>query len=97
MDAQIKVLKAFEEEYWITKDKQKVKIKDLTLNHLGNIVKFLQKKFDSLEDPLNDYPSFQGEMAQMYAEQCWQHEAQRYASLERRLKLFKVYYKLKSL
>ena len=97
MEKSIEILKKFEQQEWITKDKQKIKIKDLSISHLGNIYKNLKKKFDSLEDPMNDYPSFQGEMAQMYAEQQWEASNNYYRQLERNLQLFEVYYKLKTL
>ena len=97
MENQIKILKKFEEQEWVTKSKERIKIKDLKLEHLGNIVKNLRKKFDSLEDPMNDYPSFGGEMAQMYAEQQWQASINSYKQLERNLELFECYYRLKSL
>ena len=98
MKNQIKILKNFEEQEWVTKSKERIKIKDLKLEHLGNIVKNLRKKFDSLEDPMNDYPFlFDGEMAQMYAEQQWQASVNSYKQLERNLELFECYYRLKSL
>lgn len=97
MEKSIEILKKFEQQEWITKDKQKIKIKDLSISHLGNIYKNLKKKFDSLEDPMDDYPSFQGEMAQMYAEQQWEASNNYYRQLERNLQLFEVYYKLKTL
>jgi len=76
---------------------EKIKIKDLKLDHLGNIVKNLRKRFNSLEDPMNDYPSFRGEMAQIHAEQQWEASVQYYRQLERNLELFECYYRLKSL
>lgn len=97
METQIEKLKKFEQQEWITKSKEKIKIKDLKLDHLGNIVKNLRKRFNSLEDPMNDYPSFDGEMAQMYAEQQWEASVQYYRQLERNLELFECYYRLKSL
>lgn len=97
METQIEKLKKFEQQEWITKSKEKIKIKDLKLDHLGNIVKNLRKRFNSLEDPMDDYPSFDGEMAQMYAEQQWEASVQYYRQLERNLELFECYYRLKSL
>jgi len=97
MEKQIEILKKFEQQEWITKSKEKIKIKDLKLDHLSNIVKNLRKKFDNFEDPMNDYPSFNGEMAQMYAEQQWEASIGYYRQLERKLELFECYYRLKSL
>ena len=97
MEKSIEILKKFEQQEWITKNKQKIKIKDLSISHLGNIYKNLKNKFDSLEDPINNYPSFQGEMAQIYAEQQWNASNNYYRQLERNVQLFEVYYKLKTL
>lgn len=98
MDNGIEILKKFELKYWTTKDNKRIQIKDLDIVHLKNIVNLLQRKFDSAINPMNDYPSlFQGEMAQMYAQQQWDHSIKEYESLKRTLKLFKVYYKLKTL
>ena len=97
MEKQIEILKKFEEQEWINKSKEKIKIKDLKLDHLGNIVRNLRKKFNSLEDPMNDCPSFSGEMAQMYAEQQWEASIKYYEQLERNLELFECYYRLKCL
>ena len=97
MEDKIEILKKFEQQAWITKTKGKIKIKDLKLDHLRNIVKNLRTRFDSLEDPMNDYPSFGGEMAQMYGIQQWEASMQSYKRLERTLQLFECYYKLKSL
>lgn len=97
MEKQVEILKKFEQQYWVTKSKEKIQIKDLTIDHLRNIVKNLKKNFKSIENPMNDYPSFQGDMAQLYAEQQWQASVQYYEQLERNLQLFECYYKLKSL
>ena len=82
MEDKIEILKKFEQQAWITKTKGKIKIKDLKLDHLRNIVKNLRTRFDSLEDPMNDYPSFGGEMAQMYGIQQWEASMQSYKRLE---------------
>lgn len=97
MKNSIETLRKFEEQEWVTKDQQKIKIKDLSVDHLGNIYKNLKKRFDSLENPINEYPSFAGDMAQMYAEQQWESAINYYKQLERNLQLFEVYYKLKKL
>lgn len=98
MNKAIEILKEFEEKYWTTKDNQKIKIKDLSVSHLGNIYKNLKRKFDSLENPVNYYPSFmEGDMAQTYATYQWQGDMDYYKQLETTVQLFEVYYKLKNL
>jgi len=87
----------FQETLWVTKTKEEIKIKDLSLNHLQNIVRYLKNKFNSLSNPFNYYPLFQGEMAQMYAEQQWESQMEEYVKLEKTIKLFECYLKLKSL
>ena len=93
----IKILTDFENTEWITKSGKKKKIKDLELSHLENIVNYLEKRFNELENPMNDYPSFQGEMAQMYAEREWEESVKYYENLKNRINLFRAYYYLKSL
>lgn len=97
MEKQIEILKKFEEKEWITKNKRKIKIKDLDLDHLKNIVKNLKKRFKQMEDPENDYPSFDGEMAQMAADYQWRKAVAYYNQLKREVELFECYYKLKKL
>ena len=81
----------FEEQDWILKNGNTVKIIDLSIDHLKNIIKKLQRKYDAIENPLNDYPSFQGEMAQMYAEQQWHEQMHLYNKLENLLRMFASY------
>lgn len=97
MEKQIKILKEFEKQEWVTKSGEKIKIKDLELYHLKNIVAYLRKRWEETENPMNDFPSFQGEMAQYYAEQQWNSSLQRYEKMKRKLQLFETYYYLKSL
>lgn len=97
MKNKLKLLEVFENQTWITKSSDKVLIKDLPLNHLKNIVNNLKKRFDSMENPLNDYPEFGGEMAQMYAQQNWENYMREYKKLEKTLNLFECYYKIKNL
>lgn len=87
----------FEEQDWILKDGSNIKIKNLPIEHLSNIVKYLQKKYDAMENPLNDYPSFQGEMAQMCAEQQSHEQIDFYDKLERQIRMFKMYLTFKLL
>ena len=93
----IKVLEKFEKNDWITKSGDKIMIKNLKLDHLKNIVKHLKKKYNAIEDTMNDFPSFQGEMAQDEGIRCWENEVERYNRLKRTLQLFEAYYKLKNL
>lgn len=97
MEKQIEILKKFEEKEWVTKNKRKIKIKDLDLDHLKNIVKNLKKRFKQMEDPENDYPHFGGEMAQMAADYQWRQAVSYYNQLKREVELFECYYKLKKL
>lgn len=97
MEKQIEILKKFEEKEWITKNKRKIKIKDLDLDHLKNIVRNLKKRFKQMEDPENDYPYFGGEMAQMAADYQWRQAISYYNQLKREVELFECYYKLKKL
>ena len=97
MEKQIEILKKFEEKEWTTKNKRKIKIKDLDLDHLKNILKNLKKRFKQMEDPENDYPSFGGEMAQMAADYQWRQAVSYYNQLKREVELFECYYKLKKL
>lgn len=97
MEQKLKLLLEFEQRYWITKSNEKIQIKDLKLEHLENIVNFLKKKFNDMENPMNDYPSFDGEMAQMCADLEWRNNIQRYRQLEKNLQIFECYLKLKSL
>ena len=52
---------------WLCKDGRKVRIKDMTDTHLANTIKFLEKAHLAILD--TPPPDFQGEMAQMYADQ----------------------------
>lgn len=93
----LEILKRFEKSLWTTKNGQTIKVKDLTVEHLGNIVKYLQVHLNNLSDPMDDYPSFEGEMAQMYAVQEWESSIKYYNNLQKRVNLFRVYYLLKQL
>jgi len=61
-------------EYWTTKDGTKIKIQDLTNDHLINIIKFLRryasKKLDEeIDTGYSVLASLGGEMAQFFCEQ----------------------------
>ncbi len=64
---------------WTQKNGEKIRICDMTDSHLVNAIKFLNKKANNnrFEIP---YPSFQGEMAQYYAES--QHDNMMEANVE---------------
>lgn len=93
----LQCLAEFQERYWTTKSNETIKIKNLTLNHLNNIIKNLKKQFKNIENPMNNYPSFGGEMAQMQAEREWEYSIAQYRQIKRNLELFKLYYKLKTI
>lgn len=59
---------------WTTKDGRKVRICDLDDKHLINIYKMLIRSHKNRWITIGPYPDFQGEMAQMVAEQEWERE-----------------------
>jgi hypothetical protein len=97
MEDKIAILKRFEQMEWTTKGGKKIKIVDLELSHMKNIIKMLKRKAEMMHNPMDDFPSFQGEMAQMYAMQQWDHSVEEFEKHQRILKLFKCYYKLRTL
>ena len=57
---------------WKQKDGKKIRIKDMTNSHLMNTIRFLLKYASEEKNySLCSFPSFNGEMAQYYAEQEW--------------------------
>jgi hypothetical protein len=55
---------------WTTKDGTKIRIKDMTDEHLLNTIRFLDRKAQEIKDNTCP-PNFSGEMAQMCAEQAY--------------------------
>lgn len=55
---------------WRTKDGRRIPISRMSDLHLLNTEQFLRRKFNQLQDA--EPPSFQGEMAQMIADDEWQ-------------------------
>lgn len=55
---------------WKQKNGIKIRICDMTDGHLQNTIALLERKAE-LEKSAIPYPMFNGEMAQMYAEQDW--------------------------
>lgn len=53
---------------WTCKDGRKVRVKDMDDKHLENTIKFLRRQHQEIVFGTS-YPSFNGEMAQYYAEQ----------------------------
>lgn len=57
---------------WTTENGTKIRIMDLGDTHLINILNFLERKARAQwVECLDNYPSFNGEMAQYYAEAEW--------------------------
>lgn len=57
---------------WKTKAGELISIKELEDGHLLNIIAMLQRYANAqVSAALNNYPNFQGEMAQMCAERDW--------------------------
>lgn len=57
---------------WTTKDGQRIRIKDMEDSHLLNTIRFLERTWEKRKaSMLSDFPCFNGEMAQYYAEQEW--------------------------
>lgn len=57
---------------WTQKDGKKIRIKDMTNLHLTNTISFLLRYAGNEKNySLCNFPSFNGEMAQYYAEQEW--------------------------
>lgn len=57
---------------WTTRDGQRIPIGQMTDSHLTNTIAYIYRRAAQLQnEALVCYPCFQGEMAQMYAEQEW--------------------------
>jgi hypothetical protein len=60
-------------DIWTTADGRRIRVQDMGNQHLINTIKMLIRKAEAYRnEALQYYPSFQGEMAQMYAEAEWQ-------------------------
>lgn len=59
-----------EDPAWKTKDGRVIRICNMTNSHLLNTIRFLEQKHFELMFTM-PYPNFNGEMAQMCAEQEW--------------------------
>jgi hypothetical protein len=61
------------QKMWKTKDGRKVRICDMGESHLENTIALLRRAHARyVAEATADYPMFQGEMAQFYAEQEWE-------------------------
>lgn len=59
-------------KFWTKKDGSKIRICDMEDSHIINTIKLLVKKSSQIQnEALMYYPCFQGDMAQMCAEQEW--------------------------
>lgn len=90
-----KELEWFQEKLWTTRNGNRLVIKNISLDHLKNICRFLKRKRDSLKETFLDYPSFQGEMAQIHAEYCWRETQKEFERVQEVYRLLKKYYKIK--
>ena len=60
------------ETHWQTNDGRIIPIKEMTDDHLVNCARLIESKHKKFVDDCSTYyPCFQGEMAQMQAEQDW--------------------------
>ena len=58
---------------WTTKDGRKIRICDMGDQHLLNAIKFCRRTTQAkLDYVINNPPNFQGEYAQLFAEQEWE-------------------------
>lgn len=60
-----------EDPTWKTKDGRVVRVCDMTDSHLLNTIRFLERQHAQLMFTI-PYPNFNGEMAQICAEQEWE-------------------------
>lgn len=59
-------------EKWTTKDGRTIAVKDMSDSHLLNTMKMLERNHSiSVIEASRSFPTFQGDMAQYYAEQSW--------------------------
>lgn len=55
---------------WTTKEGKELEIKDMSNSHLINTIRYIKRRLDEYHDEDGgSYPCFQGEMAQIIAEQ----------------------------
>lgn len=67
-----KILKRKVEPVWMTKEGKRVRVKDMTNDHLNNTIRFLDNKWERNKFIDIPYPDFNGEMAQYAAEGEWE-------------------------
>lgn len=90
---------SIENKIWKTKSGQLIRIKDMTIYHLENTIKFLERKLDEMDgmEYMTYYTSSSGDIASYYAEQCIAEEVQEYNRIENLVKDLKDYHKTKLL
>lgn len=89
-------IQAIGNKLWTTKSGQKIRIKDLEPAHLDNIIGLLQRKVNSLKCITDDFPSFDGDMAQILAEKEWMNAVNYVNILEKTIKDLKLYHNFKN-
>jgi hypothetical protein len=64
---------------WKTRDGQYISVTDMEFSHLCNTIRFMRRTFDleRYRRSIPPFPNFNGDMAQLFAEQEWERECER--------------------